>query len=105
MEFLLVVGIDEPQLAVDDSIARLMGQLLKTLNGHPSLLDGQQLLYHRWRSSAEAEQQCVEHIGQQVDERQLRGDVDTYLLVAAKRSGWRLQTRRKRPWQNVGDKR
>lgn len=78
MEFLLVVGIDEPQLAVDDSIARLMGQLLKTLNGHPSLLDGQQLLYHRWRSSAEAEQQCVEHIGQQVDERQFRGQADTY---------------------------
>lgn len=93
MELLLVVGIDEPQLAVDDSISRLTCQLFEALDGHPGLLDGQQLLYQRRRCAAGAKQFCIQHIGQQVDERQLRRHADTYLLMTAKRivPGWEAE--------------
>lgn len=84
MELLLVVWVDEPKGALANGITGLGNQLLKALYSHPRGSYAHQFVDITCRGSACLQQDFVERLWQQMNERQFGGQTNAYLLMASK---------------------
>ena len=91
MELLLVVWVDEPKGALANCITDLGNQLLKALYSHPRGSYAHQFVDVTCRGSACLQQDFVERLWQQMNERQFGGQTNAYLLMTAK---WVLPSRK-----------
>ncbi len=85
VELLLVVGIDEPEGALQDGEAGKGCLLLETFDGHARGSYVHQFAYVTCRGSAHFQQAFVEWLWQQMDEWKHGGKTDADLLMTAER--------------------